>query len=85
MAKLTNTQMLEAIYKKVCKSSSSNAFSASGSSLPVEPAKPLPAQWNLRPWDGAEVPPTAPKGFHWEFDYANKVVGLFKSCGPLGG
>jgi len=84
MARLTNREMLEALYKKFIKAPSSNPFS-SGSSEPAAPTKPLPPQLNLSPEPGVEYPPIpVPPGYHLEYDWANHKAVLQKSCGPIG-
>jgi hypothetical protein len=89
MAKrLSNREMIEALYEKFIKQVYANPFS-SGAQVtnfePVEPAKPLPPQWNLYPEEGVEYPEIeVPEGWHIEYDYANHVAGLFKTCGPIG-
>ena len=86
---LTKAQakMLTEIHAKVMKVSA-NPFSSS-SSTQVAPSAPvvLPPQWNLYPEPGIvyEHIPPVPAGYHLEYDYANHVASIFKTCGPLGG
>ncbi len=84
--KMTNREMLEALYKKFIKESINPFSSGKPQVEPAEPAKPLPPQWNAYPEPGVEYPDIeVPVGWHIEYDYANHVAGLFKSCGPIGG
>ncbi len=87
MAKLTNRQMLEAIYKKVMKVVS-NPFASSGNVQTEPVAKPrLTPQINLYPQEGViykKVPRPIPDGYEVEYDYANQEEVLHKTCGPIG-
>jgi hypothetical protein len=84
--RLTNRDMLEAIYKKFIKEAGHFGMD-SGPQEPV-PLPKLPPQLNLYPEAGvvyknADI--AVPPGFQKMFDYANREVVLVKVCGPLGG
>jgi hypothetical protein len=84
---LTNKEMLKAIYEKIVINPRSTPFdNPSGTQVEPSPGPSLQPQWNLFPEEGVVYPDIAvPDGYHLEYDYANHVVGVFKTCGPLGG
>ena len=89
MARLTNRQMLEALYEVIITRPAviHNPFSVENNNpvAPIAPAKPLPPQLNVSPEPGVEYPPMeVPPGYHLEYDWANHKAVLQKSCGPIG-